>query len=72
MNKKNLGPDPSSSIFSRNRYPISRDFELENLNIKCGKVTCAANHNKKCIMPSLIELNNTGKCKGYSPRKGKE
>lgn len=52
-----------------NRFPFSRDFGLESLNVTCGKITCAANYNKKCTMPSLIEMNSKGVCKGCKPRK---
>jgi len=72
MNRKGFMGDPGSSIFDRNRFPGSRDFELESLNIKCGRVTCAANYNKKCTMPSCISLNVKGKCEGYHPRKDKK
>ena len=51
------------------RYPISRDWFYENLNIKCCRGTCIANfernHQGRCGVPSRIEIDRKGKCKGY-------
>ena len=61
LTKKGLMADPSG----RGRYPGSRDWDMECLLIECLRTTCVANYNKKCSMPSRIEIGLTGKCKGY-------
>lgn len=48
------------------RFPSSRDWNIPD--IKCGQESCATNYNGKCVMPSLIEIGVTGKCKGYHER----
>jgi len=56
------------SIFN-GRYPTSRDWARQDLNVKCNRVVCVANYNNKCTMPSLIAIDPTGKCLGDKPRK---
>ena len=63
--------DPGRSIFDRNRFPYSRDYALESLTIACARTTCAANHGKQCVMPSLISITAKGVCKGFKKRRKK-
>lgn len=64
---KGLMARPNESIFDRGRYPSSRDWNMPT--IKCGRKTCAANYNGKCVMPSLIKIGANGKCEGCHDRK---
>ena len=60
---KGFGPKQPGPFF-----PTSRDWNMPE--IKCGRTKCVANYNGKCTMPSLLEIGNDGKCKGYKKRKG--
>jgi len=57
---------PGESIFDRGRFPSSRDWSMPD--VKCGRRLCTANYSGKCTMPSLIEMDAKGKCKGYHKR----
>lgn len=43
-------------------YPFfSRDW----LDIDCGTISCINNESKKCIIPSLAKIDDSGRCTGF-------
>lgn len=42
-------------------FPVSRDWE----DIDCAAVMCKYNRWSKCLIPSLAEIGEGGKCKGF-------
>lgn len=73
LKTNSLMADPNENIMGRGRFPGSRDWDMESLNIICDQTKCAANKKSfgiaKCIMPSLIAIDSHGKCVGFHPRK---
>lgn len=67
LERRSLMADPSGGILGRNRFPGSRDWELEGL-IACLRKTCVACHSNICVMPSRIKIGTNGKCEGYLNR----
>ena len=43
------------------RFPVSRDYQ----EIRCNRTSCEWNISKFCSVPSLCEIGEDGKCKGY-------
>jgi len=50
------------------RFPGSRDWDYEGLQIKCDLIRCVANHGGICLTPTRIKIGTKG-CKAYQKRK---
>ncbi len=54
----------------RSRFPGSRDWDYESLQVPCELVRCVANHGGVCLTPTEIKISAKG-CKSYKQRTNK-
>lgn len=45
------------------RFPGSRDWDFESLQVPCDLKKCVANHNGICLTPTLIKIGGPKGCK---------
>lgn len=53
------------------RFPGSRDWDYEGLQVPCELTRCVANHGGTCLTPTEIKIGGSKGCKAYKQRKNK-